>query len=39
MGCLYPVFPVHRLAKVFVCDSCTMLNRQRAAELKAEGDF
>ena len=29
MGCVVPVWPAYRLAKIYVCDSCTALCRQK----------
>ena len=29
MGCLTPMWPIHRLAKIYVCDSCTTLCKQQ----------
>lgn len=28
MGCVIPVWPVYRLARIYVCDSCTKICRQ-----------
>ena len=39
LGCLYPIWPIRRLAITATCDSCTMLYKKWKANRKEQGDF
>lgn len=39
LGCLYPIWPIRRLAITLTCDSCTRLYKKWKANHKEQGDF
>ncbi len=39
MGKVRPIWPIHRLAIILTCDSCTMLNKKWVKKRKKDGDF
>ena len=39
LGCLYPVWPIRRLAITLTCDSCTLLYKKWKVNRKEQGDF